>query len=434
CGTSSKDVGVQLLLDGIIEYLPSPLDVPAVTGIDSATGEKCSRQSSDGEPLAALAFKIAREPHVGHITYLRVYSGIIRKNSKIFNSTTGKRDRVTRILRMHANRREELDELSSGCIGAVVGLKSVGTGDTITTEAEPIVLEKINFAEPVISVAIEPESRGDYEKMSTALHDLAKEDPTFRTEVNPDVHQTIISGMGELHLEIITDRLRREFGVAAKIGKPKVAFKETVGRMVEVEGSYVKQSGGSGHFGKVELRVEPLPPGEGFEFDNAVRGGEIPREYIGSVKKGVEDALKAGVLGGYPVIDLKVTLLGGAFHEVDSNDMAFKIAASIGTKNGLKKAGPILKEPIMKVEIVVPEEYVGGVMQEISSRRGRLAEMENRYGDIRALCAYVPLSEMFGYSTVLRNCTQGRGDFTMEFHCYEQVPQSVSEEMFKKGA
>jgi elongation factor G len=434
CGTSAKYIGVQSLLDAVVYYLPSPLDVPPITGIDERTGEKDTRKSSDEAPLAALAFKIAKDPHVGHITYLRVYSGSIRKNSRVYNASSGKMDRITRILRMHANRREELDELSAGDIGAVIGLKSVGTGDTLTSETEPIILEKITFPEPVISVAIEPQKQGGHQKMSEALRELAREDPTFKIETNQDLEQTIISGMGELHLEIITDRLKREFNVEANIGKPKVAFKETVMRTVEVDGSYIKQSGGRGHFGKVRLRVEPLPPGEGFVFEETVKAGEIPEEYFGSVQKGVEEAMRAGVLGGYPVIDIQVTLLGGAFHEVDSNDQAFVIAGSIALKNALKKAGAILKEPIMKVEIVVPEEYVGNVMQDISSRRGRLTEMSNLPGDSRVLHAFVPLSEMFGYSTILRNRTQGKGNFSMEFFCYQQVPQSISEELVKKGA
>jgi len=434
CGTSMKDIGVQSLLDAVNEYLPSPLDVPAVVGVDRKTGESIVRETDDSEPLAALAFKIAREPHVGHITYVRVYSGVMKKNSRVYNSVNGKMDRVTRILRMNANRWEELEELSAGGIGGVIGLKTVNTGDTLTDENSPVVLGNITFPEPVISMSIEPASKGDQQKMSAALHELAKEDPTFKVEINNDIEQTIISGMGELHLEIVTDRLKREFNVDALTGKPKVAFKETVSRSVESEGSYVKQSGGRGHFGKVILRVEPLQPGEGFIFATDVKGGEIPQEYFSSVQKGVEDAMKTGVLGAYPVIDIAVTLLGGAFHEVDSNDQAFRIAASIGLKNALRKAHPILKEPIMKVEIDVPEEFVGNVMQDISSRRGRLAEMESVAGARRVIAAMVPLSEMFGYSTVIRNCTQGRGNFSMEFHSYQEVPRTVSESLLKKGA
>ncbi len=434
CGTSAKDVGVQSLLDAVVRYLPSPLDVPAVSGVNNKTGEICVRHADDSEPFSALAFKIAREPHVGHITYLRVYSGSIKKNSRVYNAGIGKMDRVSRILRMHANRREDLDELSAGSIGAVIGLKTVGTGDTLSAENDPITLENITFPEPVISVSIEPEKKGDYQKMSAALHDLATEDPTFKSEINADLEQTIISGMGELHLEIITDRLKREFGVMTNTGRPKVAFKETAGKTVEAEGSYVKQSGGSGHFGKVLLRVAPLPPGDGFVFDNEVRRGEIPQEYFGSVQRGVEQALKKGVLGDYPVIDVHVTLLGGAFHEVDSNEQAFRIAASIAFRNALKKSGAILKEPIMKVEITVPEDYVGNVMQDISSRRGKLAEMETLPGNVRQISTFVPLSEMFGYSTIIRNRTQGRGSFSMEFHSYRKVPKSVSDEMVKKGA
>jgi elongation factor G len=433
CGTSARDIGVQALLDAVVDYLPSPLDVPAVRGLDTRTGEQSERASEDGAPFAALAFKIAREPHVGHITYLRVYSGSVTKNSKVFNSSTGKRDRVTRILRMHANRREELDELSAGCIGAVVGLKSVGTGDTLSCEASPIVLENIAFPEPVISVAVEPSKRADYEKMSEALHVLAKEDPTFRAEINPELQQTIISGMGELHLEIIIDRLLREFGVEAAVGAPKVAFKETIRKSVEAEGNYVKQTGGSGHFGKVILRVEPLEPGAGFVFETQVKGGEVPSDYFPSIRKGVEQALKTG-LRDFPVIDVKVTLLGGAFHEVDSNDQAFQIAGSMGLKEALRKGGCILKEPVMKVEIEVPDEYVGTVMQDMSARRGRIGDMETLPGNGRMLRATAPLSEMFGYATVLRNSTQGRGSFSMEFHSYEPVPASVSEAMIKKGA
>jgi len=434
CGTSAKNVGVQSLLDAVVSYLPSPLDVPPVNGIDVKTGEVIVCKPDDAEPFSALAFKIAREPHVGHITYLRVYSGCIRANSKVYNATLGKTDRISRILRMHANRSEELEELSAGSIGAVIGLKSVGTGDTLSEEAAPVVLENITFPEPVISVAIEPEHKDDYQKMSSALHDLAMEDPTFRSEVNADLEQTIISGMGELHLEIIADRLKREFGLMINTGKPKVSFKETAGRTVEAEGSYVKQSGGSGHFGKVLLRVAPLPAGEGFVFDNEVRRGEIPQEYFGAVQRGVEQALEKGVLGDHHVIDVHVTLLGGAFHEVDSNEQAFKIAASAAFREALKKSGAVLKEPIMKVEITVPEEYVGNVMQDVNSRRGRLSEMEMLPGNSRQLSALVPLSEMFGYSTIIRNRTQGRGSFTMEFHSYSAVPRNVTEELFKKGA
>ncbi|MFA6449163.1 MAG: elongation factor G [bacterium] len=434
CGTSAKYVGVQSLLDAIVYYLPSPLDVPPVTGIIESDGTTEIRETSDEAPFAALAFKIAKDPHVGHITYVRVYSGSIKKNSRVYNASNGKMDRITRILRMHSNRREELEELSAGSIGAVIGLKTVGTGDTLTCEENPILLEKIIFPEPVISVAIEAQKKDGHQKMSEALRELAKEDPTFKVESNKDIAQTIISGMGELHLEIITDRLKREFNVETTVGKPKVAFKETVMKTVEVEGSYVKQSGGSGHFGKVKLRVAPLPAGEGFIFDDEVKAGEIPEEYFGAIEKGVVEAMKTGVLGGYPVIDIHVTLLGGAFHEVDSNEQAFKIAGSIGLKNALRKAAPILKEPIMKVDIVVPEEFVGNVMQDVSSRRGRLAEMEQLPGDSRLLSATVPLSEMFGYSTILRNRTQGKGNFSMEFSTYQQVPASVSEELIKKGA
>ncbi|MFC1474669.1 elongation factor G [bacterium] len=434
CGTSAKDVGVQALLDAVVRYLPSPLDVPAVTGIDEKTSEETSRKTDDGEPLAALAFKIAKEPHVGHITYLRVYSGAITKNSKVYNATTGKMDRVTRILRMHSNRREELDELSAGCIGAVVGLKSVSTGDTLTSETEPIILENITFPEPVISVSIEPLKKDDREKMSKALHELVREDPTFKAETVLETEQTVISGMGELHLEIIADRLKREFKVETIIGRPKVAFKETAGKTVEAEGDYVKQSGGSGHFGRVRLRVSPLPPGEGFIFDDEVKKGEVPQEYFGAIKKGIAEAMLHGVLGEYPVIDVQVTLLGGAFHEVDSNDHAFHIAASMGFKNALRKSRPILKEPIMKVEVILPEEYVGTVMQDLNSRRGKIAEIETAPGNTKIVSAAVPLSEMFGYSTVLRNCTQGRGNFSMEFHSYERVPQNIVDELFKKGA
>ncbi len=434
CGTSAKDIGVQLLLNAVVDYLPSPLDVPPVEGIDSKTGQKMTRRPSVDEPLAALAFKIAKEPHVGHITYLRVYSGTIRKNSKVFNANSCKKDRVTRILRMHANRREELEELTAGSIGAVVGLKTVDTGDTLTTETEPILLENITFPEPVISVAIEPESKGDYQKMTGALHELVKEDPTFRSETNGDLEQTVISGMGELHLEIIVDRLKREFNVLTTVGKPKVAFKETITREIEAEGSYVKQSGGSGHFAKVRLRLEPLEPGSGFEFEEQVKGGEVPQEYFAAVRRGVEEAMKAGVVGQYPVIDVKAILLGGAFHEVDSNEQAFRIAASMAFRDAMKRGRPVLKEPIMNVKITMPDEYVGGVMQDISSRRGRIAEMELATGNFRELSANVPLSEMFGYSTVLRNNTQGRAGFSMEFHSYQQVPESLSEMMIKKGA
>jgi elongation factor G len=431
CGSAFKNKGVQNLLDAVIEYLPSPVDVPAIKGIDAESETEVERPAKDDGPFAALAFKIMTDPFVGQLCFFRVYSGALKSGSYIYNSTKGKKERIGRLLQMHANKREELKEVFAGDIAAAVGLKYTTTGDTLCPEDHPVVLESIEFPEPVISIAIEPKTKADQEKLGTSLAKLASEDPSFRVKTDEETGQTIISGMGELHLEIIVDRLMREFKVDANVGRPQVAYRETITKKVKVEGKFVRQSGGRGQYGHVWLEVEPQEPGKGYEFVDAIKGGVVPREYIPAVDKGIREAMDTGVLAGYPVVDFKVSLIDGSYHEVDSSEMAFKIAGSMGFKEGCSKAGPVLLEPIMSVEVVVPEEYMGDVIGDLNSRRGRIMGMESRAG-VQVVTSMVPLAQMFGYSTDLRSATQGRATYTMTFDHYEQIPKSVSEEIIAK--
>ncbi|WP_405098345.1 elongation factor G [Oceanobacillus sp. FSL H7-0719] len=433
CGSAFKNKGVQLLLDGVIDYLPAPTDVAAIEGIIPGSEEKVTRESDDDAPFSALAFKVMTDPFVGKLTFFRVYSGKLESGSYVKNSVKDKRERVGRILQMHANSREEISIAYAGEIAAAVGLKDTSTGDTLCDEKNLVILESMEFPEPVISVAIEPKTKADQDKMGTALAKLAEEDPTFKTETNTETGQTIISGMGELHLDIIVDRLKREFKVEANVGAPQVAYRETFRQAAEVEGKFVRQSGGRGQYGHVWVKFEPNEDGAGFEFTNAIVGGVVPREYIPSVEHGIEDALDNGVLAGYPLIDIKATLYDGSYHDVDSNEMAFKIAASMALKAAKNKCNPVLLEPMMRVEIVIPEEYMGDIMGDVTSRRGRIEGMEAR-GNAQLVKGFVPLSEMFGYATALRSNTQGRGTYTMTFDHYEEVPKSISEEIIQKNA
>jgi len=426
CGASFKNKGVQPLLDAIVDYLPSPVDKGAVDGTDPASGEPANRKPSDDEPFSALAFKIMADPYVGKLTFFRVYSGHLSQGSYVYNATRNRRERVGRILRMHANHREDIEEIFTGDIVAAVGFKQTFTGDTLCLEKSPVILEAIEFPAPVISVAIEPKTKADQEKMGLALGRLAEEDPTFRVHTDPETGQTIISGMGELHLEIIVDRLTREFKVEANVGRPQVAYRETIRKKVKAEGRFIRQSGGRGQYGHVWLEIEPVEAGGGYEFVNKIVGGVVPREYIPAVDQGVREAMENGVLAGYPVIDLRATLVDGSFHEVDSSEMAFKIAGSIAFKNAAAKAGPVLLEPLMEVEIIVQDEYMGEVLGDFTSRRGRVEEMERR-GGAQVIHAVVPLAEMFGYATSLRSLTQGRGTYTMQFSHYAEVPASIAE-------
>jgi elongation factor G len=428
CGSSYKNKGVQLMLDAVVNYMPSPLDIPPIDGTSLDGIEKVVRHSDDKEPFSALAFKIMVDPYVGKLAFFRVYSGVAEAGSYVFNSTKGKRERISRIVQMHANHREEIKEVYTGDIAAAVGLKDTTTGDTLCDEDNAVILESMVFPEPVINVAIEPKTKAGQDKMGIALQKLAEEDPTFRTYTDVDTGQTIIAGMGELHLEIIVDRMMREYKVEANVGKPQVAYKETIRRKTQIEGKFVRQSGGKGQYGHVWLELEPKAPGEGFEFVNKIVGGAIPREYIPAVQRGVEEATLNGVLGGYPVLDLKVTLFDGSYHEVDSSEMAFKIAGSMAFKDGCKKADPALLEPIMKVEVTVPEEYMGDVLGDINSRRGRIEGMEARSG-AQVIRSFVPLSEMFGYSTDLRSATQGRAVYSMEMDHFEEVPKGIAEKL-----
>ena len=431
CGTAYKNKGVQKLLDAVIDYLPAPTDIPHIKGFDMNTGEEMERISSDDEPFAALAFKIMVDPFVGKLTFFRVYSGVMESGSYVLNSTKNKKERIGRILQMHANKREEIKESYSGDIGAAVGLKFTTTGDTLCDPENPIILESMEFPDPVIEVAIEPKTKAGQEKMGIGLQKLAEEDPTFRTFTNPETGQTIIAGMGELHLEIIVDRLLREFKVEANVGKPQVSYKETVSGTADVDVKYAKQSGGSGQYGHVKIIMEPQEPGQGFKFVDAIKGGAIPREYIPAVEKGIIEASENGVLAGYPCIDFKVTLYDGSYHEVDSSEMAFKIAGSMAFKEAMKKASPVLLEPIMKVEVVSPEEYFGDVMGDLNSRRGRINGFSERNG-VKVIDAFVPLSEMFGYTTTLRSLTQGRATSSMESDHFERVPNNIAEKIITK--
>ena len=432
CGSAYKNKGVQPLLNAIVAYMPSPLDIPAIEGVDD-NEEPVERHASDEEPFSALAFKIVADPYVGKLAYFRVYSGTLSAGSYVYNSTKGKKERIGRILMMHANKREEVDSVSAGDIAAAVGLKDTTTGDTLCDMNSHVILEKMEFPEPVISVAIEPKTKASQEKMSIALHKLAEEDPTFRTYTDEETGQTIISGMGELHLEIIVDRLLREFKVEANIGNPQVSYRESISQGAEAEGKYIRQSGGSGQYGHCKIKIEPQEPGKGFEFVNNIVGGAIPKEYIGPVQKGIEEATQAGVLAGYPVLDVKVTLYDGSYHEVDSSEMAFKIAGSMAFRPAVATAAPVLLEPMMKVEITTPDEYLGDVMGDVSSRRGRIQGMNPKNG-VHVLDAYIPLAEMFGYATDLRSNTQGRATYSMQFDHYEKVPQAISEKVIGERA
>lgn len=428
CGSALKNKGIQLILDGVVNYLPSSSDLPPVKGIDPKTGEEIERKSSDSESFAALVFKIATDPYVGTLTYFRVYSGILKKGSYLLNTTTGEKERIGRIVRMHAQDREEVEEVFTGDIAATVGLKNTSTGHTLCDELHPIILEKIIFPEPVISIRIEPKTKADQEKMGAALRRLMDEDPTFKVKGDLETRETIISGMGELHLDIITDRLRREFKVEANVGRPQVAYKETIKLEAEAEGKYIRQSGGRGQYGHVLLRVEPQKRGEGFEFIDEIKGGIIPKEFIPAVKKGIKEAMDKGVVAGYPMIDLIATLYDGSFHEVDSSEIAFKIAGSMAFQAACKKAKPILLEPIMKLEVIVPEEFFGDIIGNLSARRGKIEETKERL-QMKVIDAKIPLAEMFGYATSLRSLTEGRGIFTMEFENYAEVPQNVAQEI-----
>ena len=433
CGASFRNKGVQPLLEAVVDYLPSPLDIPPVQGVSPETREPEVRLVSDDEPFAALVFKIMNDPYVGQLVFLRVYAGALRSGSTVYNSTQEKKERIGRLLRMHANKREEIELVPAGDIAAAVGLKFATTGDTLCDPQKPIVLEAMDFPEPVISVAIEPKTKADEEKLGLALGRLALEDPTFKVTVDSETSQTLISGMGELHLEIIVDRLLREFKVEANVGKPEVAYRETIRQKAEAQGRFIRQTGGRGQYGDVWLEVEPLAPGQGRLFESKIVGGVIPREFIPSVEKGVREAMETGVLAGYPVTDVKVTLTDGSYHEVDSSELAFKIAGSMAFKEACRRAKPVLLEPIMQVEVVVPEEFMGAVAGDLSSRRGRIQAMETRAGS-QVIPAAVPLAEMFGYATDLRSMTQGRATYTMQFARYEEVPSSLAEEIMAKVA
>ena len=432
CGTSYRNKGVQMLLDAVIDYMPAPTDIPHIKGINPDTNEEEERPSSDDAPFAALAFKIATDPFVGKICYFRVYSGVVKAGSYVLNSCKGHKERMGRILQMHANARKDIDCCYSGDIAAAVGLKNTTTGETLCDENHPIILESMNFPEPVIRVAIEPKTKAGQEKMGIALAKLAEEDPTFKTYTDEETGQTIIAGMGELHLEIIVDRLLREFKVEANVGEPQVSYREAIRKAVNIENKYARQSGGKGQYGHVLLKLEPLEEGKGYEFVNAIVGGAIPKEYIPAVDAGVQGAMQSGVLAGYNVVDVKVTLYDGSYHEVDSSEMAFKIAASMAFKEGMKKADPVIKEPIMLVNVIVPDEYLGFVIGDLSSRRGMVKSQESRSGAITQVTAEVPLSEMFGYATVLRSGTQGRGQYTMEPSHYSEVPRSIQEKIINE--
>ena len=433
CGTAFKNKGVQTLLDAVIDYMPSPLDIPAIKGILPDTEEEGTREPKDDLPYAALAFKIMTDPFVGQLTFFRLYSGTMTAGSYVYNSTKGKKERISRLMKMHSNKREEVKEVFAGDIAAAVGLKSTTTGDTLCDPDNLIVLESLDIPEPVMSIAIEPKTKVDQEKLGVSLQKLAMEDPSFRVASDEETGQTIISGMGELHLEIIVDRLMREFKVEASVGKPQVAYKETITRSTKAEGKYIKQTGGKGQYGHVRLELEPGERGTGFIFENKIVGGVVPREYIGPVEKGIAEAMEAGTMAGYPVVDIKVTLYDGSFHDVDSSEMAFKIAGSMGFKEGMKSAGQVILEPIMSVEVVVPEQFMGDVIGDLNSRRGKVLGMDSRAG-FQVIDSTVPLSGMFGYSTDLRSATQGRATYSMQFSHYEQVPKSVAETFIAKGA
>jgi elongation factor G len=428
-GSAFKNKGVQPLLDAVIDFLPSPLDVPPVHGVDPRTEHELSRRPAVDEPFSALAFKVMSDPYVGKLTYIRVYSGQVNSGDRVVNTTNNKTERIGRILQMHANHREERQEIGAGEIAAIVGLKQTTTGETLATDTAPIVLESMTFPDPVIAVAVEPRTKGDQDKLATALQRLAEEDPTFRVQSDEETGQTLISGMGELHLEIIVDRLTREFNVDANVGRPQVAYRETVSNPVQkIEGRFVRQTGGRGQFGHAVINLEPSEPGEGYEFLDKIVGGRIPREYIPAVDLGIQEAMESGILAGYPVVDIRVELVDGSYHDVDSSEMAFKVAGSMAFKEAMKRAKPKLLEPVMAVEVVTPEEYLGDVMGDLNSRRGRIENLEPR-GNAQVIKARVPLAAMFGYATDLRSTTQGRATFTMQFERYEEVPQSIASEL-----
>ena len=431
CGSAFKNKGVQRMLDAVIQLLPSPVDIPDVKG-ESEAGEPITRKADDGESFSALAFKLMTDPFVGQLTFVRVYSGVLKKGDTVYNPVRGKKDRIGRIVQMHANNREEIDEILAGDIAACIGLKEVTTGESLCDPNKPIILERMVFPEPVIHVAVEPKTKADQEKMGIALGRLAQEDPSFRVRTDEESGQTIMSGMGELHLEILVDRMKREFGVEANVGAPQVAYREAIKKPVEIEGKFVKQSGGRGQYGHVWIKMEPSEAGKGFEFVDAIKGGTVPREYIPAVEKGLRDTLPNGVLAGFPVVDVKVTLFDGSYHDVDSNENAFKMAASMAFKDGMRKASPVLLEPMMSVEVETPEDYAGTVMGDLSSRRGMVQGMDDMMGGGKAIKAEVPLAEMFGYSTALRSATQGRATYTMEFKHYSEAPKNVAEAIMNK--
>ena len=433
CGTAFKNKGVQRMLDAVIQFLPSPVDIPPVTGTDPS-GKELDRKADDKEKFSALAFKLMSDPFVGQLTFIRVYSGVLKSGDTVLNPIKGKKERIGRLLQMHANNREEISEILAGDIAAAVGLKEVTTGETLCDPDAEIILERMEFPEPVISQAVEPKTKADQEKMGIALNRLAKEDPSFRVRTDEESGQTIISGMGELHLEILVDRMKREFGVEATVGKPQVAYRETIRKPVEIEGKYVKQSGGKGQYGHVWLKLDPQSEGGGYEFVDAIKGGVVPREFIPSVDKGCQDTMNAGVLAGFPVVDIKVTLFDGSYHDVDSSQIAFELAGSMAFKDGMRKANPVLLEPMMSVEVETPEDYAGTVMGDLSSRRGMVQGMDDMVGGGKQIKAEVPLAEMFGYSTTLRSLTQGRATYTMEFKHYAEAPKNVAEAVMSSRA
>jgi len=431
CGTAFKNKGVQPLLDAVVDFLPSPIDIPPVKGIDPNTSQPVERKAADNEPFSALAFKIMTDPFVGQLVFIRIYSGQLKTGDSVFNMRKQRSERIGRLLKMHANKREEISEIYAGDICACVGLKNVSTGDTICDEQHPILLESIEFPAPVIDVAVEPKTKGDQEKMGMALAKLAQEDPTFKVHTDPDSGQTIISGMGELHLEIIIDRMMREFSVEANVGKPQVAYRETIRKPAEAEGKYIRQTGGRGQYGHAKIRLEPQQPGKGYEFVNDIVGGSVPKEYIKPIDQGIKEAMEGGVLAGYEMVDIKATLYDGSYHEVDSSEMAFKIAGSMAFKEAARKASPVLLEPVMSVEVVVPEDFAGAIMGDLSSRRGRIEGMEHRAGS-QVIKSIVPLAEMFGYATHMRSSTQGRATYSMHFARYEEAPRAVAEEIIAR--
>ncbi len=432
CGSAFKNKGVQAMLDGVIDYMPAPVDIPPVAG-ETERGEPAQRAPADDQPFSALAFKIMTDPYVGQLIFFRVYSGVVASGDTVFNPIKGRKERLGRILQMHANQREEIKEVRAGDIAAAVGLREATTGDTLCDPGKVIILERMEFPQPVISQAVEPKTKADQERMGIALGRLAQEDPSFRVHTDEESSQTIISGMGELHLEIIVDRMKREFNVDANVGKPQVAYREAVKKAVEVEGKFIKQTGGKGQYGHVWLKVEPNEAGKGYEFVDAIKGGTVPREYIPAVQKGVVDATSTGVLAGYPVVDVKVTLFDGSYHEVDSSEQAFKMAGSMAFKDGMRKASPALLEPMMAVEVETPEEFMGNVVGDLSSRRGMIQGMDDQIGGIKVVKAEVPLSEMFGYSTTLRSLSQGRATYTMEFKHYSEAPKSVADAIINRN-